>query len=68
MARTHPLKAYRDREKLPRQAVAAALNVTVTTIGRWENGKRGVRKALLPKIEQTFRIPAEDILRFERGA
>lgn len=68
MVGTHPLKVYRHAHGLSRKALADALRVTETTVGRWENGKRGVRKALLPRIENEFGIPAEQILKFEREA
>ncbi len=68
MVSIHPLQAYRNSEGLSRAELSKKLGVTVTTVGRWENGKRGVRKTLLPKIEEKFGIAAEQILRFETGA
>ena len=67
MTTNHPLETYRQKHGLTRKALADALSVTVTTVGRWENGKRGVRKTLLPKIEDAFGISAESILKFENG-
>ena len=66
MVEKHPLKSYRETKGLSRKALADALSVTEVTVGRWENGKRGVRKTLLPKIEQAFGIAPEQILQFER--
>lgn len=68
MVETHPLADYRKAHGLTRKALADALGVTEVTVGRWENGKRGVRKPLLPVIEQKFGISADNILRFEREA
>jgi transcriptional regulator with XRE-family HTH domain len=67
MTETHPLKAYREANGLNRKALADALAVTEVTVGRWENGKRGVRKSLLPQIEDKFGIPPARILEFERA-
>jgi transcriptional regulator with XRE-family HTH domain len=66
MVGTHPLTDYRKAHGLTRKALADALGVTEVTVGRWENGKRGVSKTFLPVIEQTCGIGAADILRFER--
>jgi transcriptional regulator with XRE-family HTH domain len=67
MTEKHPLKAYREENGLNRKALADALAVTEVTVGRWENGKRGVRKSLLPQIEDKFGISAARILEFERA-
>jgi transcriptional regulator with XRE-family HTH domain len=67
MVGTHPLADYRKDHGLSRKALADALEVTEVTVGRWENGKRGVRKTLLPKIEDKFGIPPARILQFERS-
>ena len=68
MVELHPLKAYRQTHGLNRKALADALSVTEVTIGRWENGKRGISKSMLPKIQEAFGIGADCILEFERRA
>jgi transcriptional regulator with XRE-family HTH domain len=59
---THPLKTYRDEEKLTQRGLGQLLGVSRTTVARWESGARKTGRDLLPKIAEKTGI-APRILR-----
>lgn len=57
----HPLKAYRDREKLTQLAAAEQVGVTRESWARWESGTRKVDRELLPTVTTKTGIPAREL-------
>lgn len=60
MERVHPLRAFRKERSLTRAELARMLDVTPSTVWRWEKGKRSVGREDLPRISEATGIaPAE---------
>jgi transcriptional regulator with XRE-family HTH domain len=57
----HPLTAYRKRQGLTQNALAAQLGVARTTVARWETGARKIGAGLLPDIHQRTGIPVAEL-------
>ena len=57
----HPLRDYRQSQKMTQQALGEKLGVTGQTIWRWETGSRKVAVKLLPKISTITGIPQRDL-------
>jgi transcriptional regulator with XRE-family HTH domain len=58
MADDHPLKAFREREKLSPADLARFLGVARPTIHRWETGERKIGKTQLAHVAEKTGIPA----------
>ena len=52
MEAAHPLKTYREAQRLTQSALAERLGVARTTIARWETGERNIDDDLLPKVSE----------------
>ena len=56
------IKKFREKKKLTQQQLAAILNVSVTTVSRWETGAKqptGTSKAILAVlVSRKRRVPA----------
>ena len=61
MDSTHPVKAYRTQEKLTQGGFADLVNVSRTTVARWESGVRKVDRELLASITAKTGIPAKEL-------
>lgn len=61
MAEDHPIKRYRDREKLTQEGLAAKIGVSSITVSRWETGARKVDGALLARVSGITGIPRADL-------
>lgn len=46
----HPLRAYRERERLTQLELAEKLGVVRTTVARWEVGMMEIGPKMLPRI------------------
>jgi len=57
----HPLKTYRESQKLSQQALADKLGVARMTIFRWETGAQKIDTSLLPEVSKKTGIPARDL-------
>jgi transcriptional regulator with XRE-family HTH domain len=55
----HPLKTYREANKITLEKLAESLGTTKATLSQIENGKRQVSQELLPKIREETGIPAK---------
>jgi len=61
MASPHPLKTFREQRSLTRAELAEMLDVTPSTVWRWEKGKRSVGKNDLPRISEATGIAPADL-------
>ena len=61
MQGNHPLEAYRKARSMTRAALARHLNVSKTTIARWELGIRKIDEDLVPSIASITGIPAKEL-------
>lgn len=63
MENVHPLTAYRTSQEPPltEADLARKLGVGRPTIHRWENFKRKIDTALLPRITEKTGIPAKEL-------
>ena len=63
MSTNHPLEAYRNSHTPPktRAALARDLNVSKTTIARWEEGTRKVDQKLVTDISSKTGIPVKEL-------
>ena len=61
MADNHPLKAFREREKLSPADLARFLGVARPTIDRWETGERKIGKTQLANVAEKTGIPAREL-------
>lgn len=63
MARANPLSNFRKAQtpRLTQAGLAKLLDVTRTTIARWETGKRKPDEALLERITIKTGIPAKEL-------
>jgi transcriptional regulator with XRE-family HTH domain len=60
MGHTHPLRTFRENQKLSRQGLADLLGVEKSTVWRWEAGERKINENLLPRVvERTGIAPAD---------
>lgn len=59
---THPLREYRQREKLTRKQLGAKLGVTGMTIYRWETGERLPQRGQWAKIAEVTGIAASTLV------
>jgi transcriptional regulator with XRE-family HTH domain len=46
----HPLRAYRERQRLSQQELADRLDVDKSTVWRWETGKRKIDEEKIPLV------------------
>lgn len=65
MTETHPLTAYRKRQKPPLSLaeLARAIGVQPNTVWRWENGRLPDQN-VWPKISRATGVRPEDLVRF----
>lgn len=61
MENVHPLRAYRDREKLTQLELAEKLGVERETVARWETGVRKIDDDLLPAVSEKTQIPRGEL-------
>jgi transcriptional regulator with XRE-family HTH domain len=52
MEATHPIKLYREAQRLTQNDLAERLGVARTTVARWETGERNIDDELLPKVSE----------------
>jgi DNA-binding XRE family transcriptional regulator len=57
----HPLKNYRKERSLTRAALARDLDVSKTTIARWEEGKRRMELKQVINVARKTGIPANEL-------
>jgi len=57
----HPLKNYRKKHSLTRAALARDLDVSKTTITRWEEGKRKIDNTKVALVSSITGIPAKEL-------
>jgi transcriptional regulator with XRE-family HTH domain len=55
------IKTYRQSKGLSQRKLAKLLDVAVSTISRWESGKRKVGIELWPRVHAKTGIPLEEI-------
>lgn len=68
MAKTHPIAAYRKREKLTVAQLAYRLGVDRITVWRWENKRRRPDDRLLPTVSAVTGIPITVLMNLREGA
>lgn len=63
MVTQHPLRAYRKRQQPPlkKAGLARLLEVSKTTIARWEAGIRKIDPDLLANVAEKTGIPERDL-------
>lgn len=62
MESIHPLKTYRgENGALTQQGLADLLNVSRTTVARWETGSRKIGRDSLRAVTEKTGIPARDL-------
>jgi transcriptional regulator with XRE-family HTH domain len=59
---THPLKSWRDEQKLSQPKAGARLGVDTMTISRWERGNHLPHKRHWAKIEEVTGIAPEQLV------
>lgn len=62
MGEMHPIRAYRDRNRLTQDQLAERLGVTAATVSRWEQRLREPRGTDLQKLCSETGIPVAEIL------
>jgi len=60
----HPLKIWRDEQRLSQEATAELLQVKPMTVSRWERGSHLPNKRHWPKIEETTGIAASRLVEY----
>lgn len=60
------IRKLRERASLSAQEVAIAMNVTVATVSRWENGKFLPRGAKLPDLARVLHCTVDELLEEEK--
>ncbi len=61
MSEDHPLKSYREKHGMTRADLARELDVSKTTVGRWEEGHRKIDETMLPLVVSKTSIPARKL-------
>src|SRR5471032_2514739 len=56
------VQRYRERAGLTQDELAARLEVTQQTVGKWESGKAYPRPGVFARLNQTLSIPAAEIM------
>lgn len=62
---THPLRKFRDDNKLSQDDLARLLGVKSISVSRWERGVRSPRRRLWPTIREKTGIQAAELAEFE---
>lgn len=68
MTKQHPLASWRQKQGLTQSQAGALLDVTATTIHRWEAGEILPRKNTWPRIEKVTGLRPRQFLEYERAA
>jgi transcriptional regulator with XRE-family HTH domain len=55
----NPLKTYREKHKLTQAGLASELEVSRTTVARWESHTRKIGREKLPTVAAKTGIPAK---------
>lgn len=67
MEHVHPIRAYRDKERISASELARRLGVARNTIWRWESGRQQIVRELWNKIHTETGIPIEALAGIRDG-
>lgn len=66
MAKSHPLRTYRESKGLSVAALARELGVSRTAVYRWEGGEREIDRKLWASISDRTGVSVSDLAGFDR--
>jgi transcriptional regulator with XRE-family HTH domain len=63
----HPIRAYREKERISAKTLAERLRVARNTIWRWESGRQQIDRELWDRVHLETGIPIEQLAGIKDG-